>query len=338
MSKDPDHVDRTAVEGDVVTPLDLDEARALTAEIRAAIKDVRTATGRLAAAVRRAHAARIWTVLGYPSWKAYAKAEFGVGRSHAYRLVDQAATAEQLGDALVELGLMSPAGDDILTDLSGRAWREIQGKAQEVAARVADRVTALDGAPDAGQLRQLVAQAVEEVRADATAASAPVAPADEAEAFVLWEGSIALRHAPAHLPDDEALAALDAAGYDTDTVRLHAMAARDFARDGNRERLNAFRAALDVPEDGPYGGRQTVVEGRALVDQILMADWKLGTLFLEIAPARLSDRAAGAILAKAFRSDPRSFETRERLELRRYAITGDHQAYEEWENRTLAGV
>lgn len=336
MTKDPD---RAPVEGDLVAALGLDEARALTVEIREAIKAVRTATGRLAAAVRRAHEARVWVVLGYPTWKAYARAEFGIGRSHAYRLVDQARTSEQLGDALVELGLMSPAGDDVLTDLSGRAWREIQGRAQGVAALVADRAAALGSAPDLEQLRGLVVQAVEDVRAEATPAGpgrAPAAPADDPDAFVHWEGTIALGHAPAHLTEAEALAALDVAGYDTDTRRAHAMAVRAFALHGDREQLQAYRAALDVPEQGEHGyGREDVVLGRELAEQLQMSCWQQGRLYLEIAPARLSDRAAARALAAAFREDPRSFETAERIEVRRYAMTGDYQAYEEWENRAL---
>ncbi|WP_216588283.1 hypothetical protein [Streptomyces brasiliscabiei] len=75
---------RVPVEGDLVAPLDLGEARELTSEIREAIKAVRTATGRLAAAVRRAHEARVWGVLGYPTWKAYARAEFEIGRTSGF--------------------------------------------------------------------------------------------------------------------------------------------------------------------------------------------------------------------------------------------------------------
>ncbi|MEU2228508.1 hypothetical protein [Streptomyces sp. NPDC018347] len=37
-------------------------------------------------------------------------------------------------------GLMSPAGDDVLAGLSGRAWQEIQGRAQDVAACLSTRV------------------------------------------------------------------------------------------------------------------------------------------------------------------------------------------------------
>ncbi|WP_073227299.1 hypothetical protein [Streptomyces sp. NBRC 110465] len=339
MSKDPA---REPVEGDLVAPLDEAEARALTDEIRAAIKGVKAATGRLAAAVRRAHQARVWVTLGYPSWKAYAKAEFGIGRSHAYRLVDQAVTAEQLAAALVELGLTSPAGDDalLLGDLSGRAWREIQNRAHDVAALVADRAAESGGTPDVEQLRALIVRAVDEVRAEESRPATPeeaVPTVDDPDAFAHWEGTIALRHAPAHLTETEASAALHVAGYDTETRLTHAMAVRAFALDGNRDQLQAFRAALDVPEQGGHGySRQHVVAGRALVEQLQMACWRQGMLYLEIAPSRLPDRAAARVLAAAFGEDPQSITTAERVEVRRYAITGDFQAYEEWENRALA--
>jgi hypothetical protein len=339
MRKDPV---LAPVDGDLVAPLNEAEARALTEEIRASIRDVKAATGRLAAAVRRAHEARVWVTLGYPSWKAYAKAEFGIGRSHAYRLVDQAITSEQLATALVELGLMSPAGDDalVLADLSGRAWREIQDRAHEVAALVADRAAAFGGTPDPEQLRALIVRAVDEVRAEASrpATSHGAEPTvDDPDAFARWEGTIALRHAPAHLTDAEALAALNVAGYDTETRRTHAMAVRAFALHGSRDQLQAFRAALDVPEQGEHGyGRQDVVAGRALVEALEMACWRQGMLYLEIAPSRLPDRAAARVLAAAFGEDPQSSTTAERLEVRRYAITGDYQAYEEWENRALS--
>lgn len=98
------------IEGEIVAPLDTAEAQRLTAEIRDAIKGLKDAAVRLSVAVKRAHDARVWVTLGYDSWKAYAKKEFGVGKSHAYRLVNEAVTTEELASALVELGMLSPAG------------------------------------------------------------------------------------------------------------------------------------------------------------------------------------------------------------------------------------
>ncbi|MET7356602.1 hypothetical protein [Streptomyces mirabilis] len=50
--------------------------------------DVRRAVAVLAIRVRDAHAARVWTPLGHPSWEAYCDAEFGISRAQAYRLLD----------------------------------------------------------------------------------------------------------------------------------------------------------------------------------------------------------------------------------------------------------
>ncbi|MFE3907879.1 hypothetical protein ACFXPY_48795 [Streptomyces sp. NPDC059153] len=64
------------------------QAREVTASLRAAMDDVRRTVAVLAARVRDAHAAHVWTPLGYPSWEAYCAAEFGISRAHAYRLLD----------------------------------------------------------------------------------------------------------------------------------------------------------------------------------------------------------------------------------------------------------
>ncbi|GGU94229.1 hypothetical protein GCM10010211_71610 [Streptomyces albospinus] len=39
---------------------------------------------------RDAHAASVWTPLGYGTWEAYGNAEFGISRAPAYRLRDVA--------------------------------------------------------------------------------------------------------------------------------------------------------------------------------------------------------------------------------------------------------
>lgn len=55
-------------------PVDVGQARVLTAQIRAAIAEVMRSGAVLADRVRQAHESRIWTVLGYTSWAAYASA------------------------------------------------------------------------------------------------------------------------------------------------------------------------------------------------------------------------------------------------------------------------
>src|SRR4051794_38994081 len=71
-------------------PLSVAQAREMTAGLREAMDDVRRSVAVLAIRVRDAHAARIWTPLGHPSWEAYCAAEFGISRAQAYRLLDVA--------------------------------------------------------------------------------------------------------------------------------------------------------------------------------------------------------------------------------------------------------
>lgn len=115
-----------------------EQARELTDSLRDAIADVQRAGMILAAQVREAHRTRIWLSLGYDSWGEYARAELGISRAHAYRLVEISGTAHELLAAAEELGL-SLAGD---TGLSGRALLELQGRVAEVTAVLADRIAA----------------------------------------------------------------------------------------------------------------------------------------------------------------------------------------------------
>ena len=108
----------------------------------------------------------MWIALGYASWEEYAGQEFGIGRSHAYRLLDQAATAEELIAAMVARGLLSPAGDTgaVIDLLSGRDWRSLKGRADQVADLIAAGASQLPAPTTDAVLRELVVQAVREVR------------------------------------------------------------------------------------------------------------------------------------------------------------------------------
>ncbi|MFD0279283.1 hypothetical protein ACFVHB_36050 [Kitasatospora sp. NPDC127111] len=77
-------------------PVDAARARELTWQLRTVIEDVRVAVLVLARRVRAAHQVRVWTGLGHSSWSVYALAEFGIGRSMAYWLLDLAAAAEAI--------------------------------------------------------------------------------------------------------------------------------------------------------------------------------------------------------------------------------------------------
>ncbi|MEU8509712.1 hypothetical protein AB0C40_34540 [Streptomyces brevispora] len=68
-------------------PLPTAQAREVTAGLRDGMDDVRRSLAVLAARVRDAHAARVWTPLGYDDWASFCDAEFGISRAQAYRLL-----------------------------------------------------------------------------------------------------------------------------------------------------------------------------------------------------------------------------------------------------------
>ncbi|MFD7291099.1 hypothetical protein [Streptomyces sp. NPDC059863] len=80
----------------------LSEARAreMTARPRDAMDDVRRSVAVLAARICDAHAARVWLPLGHSSWESYCRAEFGISRAQAYRLLDVARALAAIHDAV----------------------------------------------------------------------------------------------------------------------------------------------------------------------------------------------------------------------------------------------
>jgi len=73
----------TAIQPDtaeVIVLMDEAEAAVITQEIR----DTTTLVCHL---VKEAHDKQAWRALGYPTWAAYCKAEFNIGRSRSYQLV-----------------------------------------------------------------------------------------------------------------------------------------------------------------------------------------------------------------------------------------------------------
>ncbi|MFF1909616.1 hypothetical protein [Kitasatospora sp. NPDC058218] len=168
-------------------------ARELTEQLRAAIEDVRAAVLVLARRVRAAHQARVWTVLGYPSWPAYALAEFGIGRSTAYRLLDLAAVAEAIeGTVRAELGV-SHAWDGTDLVLPVRAVVDLKGRTAELTDLIAERLTdahqsAGGTALPAGTVGGIVAAAVAEIRArpDIPAAELETGPTPDGITTEAW--------------------------------------------------------------------------------------------------------------------------------------------------------
>jgi hypothetical protein len=72
---------------------DATEARELTDKINASVEK----TWRL---LLNAHEWNAWGALGYDTWEAYVQAEFGIGRSRSYQLLDQARVVREVEAAV----------------------------------------------------------------------------------------------------------------------------------------------------------------------------------------------------------------------------------------------
>lgn len=102
------------------------QAKALTDRIR---KHIDAAWADITAA----YEGKAWKALGYASWEAYVKAEFDMGRSRSYQLLDQGRVIHALADA---------AGEKVSTmvDISEREAREIKDVLPGVTAEIKARV------------------------------------------------------------------------------------------------------------------------------------------------------------------------------------------------------
>ena len=99
-----------------LTPLTESAARLLTDRIRTGAEQVWTL-------LQQAHKGKAYAVLGYDTWDAYTTAEFGISRSRAYQLLDQAKVIERVADAagmstdVDNLGITEAAARDIAPDV-----------------------------------------------------------------------------------------------------------------------------------------------------------------------------------------------------------------------------
>jgi hypothetical protein len=133
-----------------VDPEDLsaEEAKDLTAEIRS---HARTACFLL----YKAHDQRAWRALGYRSWAAYGRCEFGLSRARLYDLLEQAHVIRSLQTAL---GLRL----EVAPDISPYAARDIRNDLDSVAVEVRRR---LPQDPSQDQICGAVTGVVAEMRA-----------------------------------------------------------------------------------------------------------------------------------------------------------------------------
>lgn len=93
---------------------------------------IRTAVDKVWDLLLEAHDRKAWKALRYPSWEAYIKAEFQMGRAHAYRLLDQGRVIRAIEEAT---GNLSPSGD-----ISEAVARDIKPDLVAVTAEIRTRV------------------------------------------------------------------------------------------------------------------------------------------------------------------------------------------------------
>ncbi len=108
------------------------------------------------ALLKEAHDKKAWAAMGYTSFEAYCRDEFGMSRGNAYRLLGQASV---IGEIAAAAGL-SPAGD-IGASISDRAARELKPALPAVVEEVRSRVKGTRKAARPA----IVAGIVEEARA-----------------------------------------------------------------------------------------------------------------------------------------------------------------------------
>jgi hypothetical protein len=136
-----------------VTPDELSKA-----EAKKLTKKIKEATDHLWYLLVGAREGKAWRALGYPTWDAYVKAEFGMGRSRSYQLLDQGKVVEALRDATGDLST------DV--DISEAAARDIKADLPDVVEEIRTRVeqgedpkTAVAGAVDAKRAEKEQAKA-----------------------------------------------------------------------------------------------------------------------------------------------------------------------------------
>ncbi|OII59989.1 hypothetical protein BJP40_12015 [Streptomyces sp. CC53] len=219
-------------------------------------------------------------------------------------------------------------------ELTRQQAREVKGRVPEVASVFADLLAERGPGLEPPAMAELLSAALDRVRKappPALPATATHAVEQRKKRFEYWFGTTILDIAPAHLTDAEAAEALCAHDPGLTTVQLaHDLACRRYAIDGDPGPLNAYFSGADVDSESLLPEEQ-IGKGRRLAHRLRVLHWEAGKRFLELAPAHLSDRAAARTLGQAFGLDPEGAEIVEKLAERRYAMTGDYRAIEEWE-------
>lgn len=109
-----------------ITPAELSKA-----EAKKLTQKIKTAVDELCPLLVRAREGKAWKALGYGTWEDYVKAEFGMSRSYAHRLIEHGEVVEAIESAVVDL---LPMGN-----ISERTARELKDDLPAAAAEIRER-------------------------------------------------------------------------------------------------------------------------------------------------------------------------------------------------------
>ena len=115
-----------------------------------------------------AHDRRAWRILGYPSWDAYARQEFGFSRSRSYELLDH---------GRVVRALMTAARLDAPPEISAFAAGQIKSRLGQAVAEITARAA---NQPGEEQAREIVRDVVTRMRAELKVLAPPGIPSETA--------------------------------------------------------------------------------------------------------------------------------------------------------------
>lgn len=105
------------------------------AEAKALTESIRKGVDHLWALLLEAHERKAWKVLGYETWGAYVKAEFGMSRQHSYHLLDQ-------GKVIREVEEAAGARVSERRQITKEVARDIKGELPAVTEEIRSRVHA----------------------------------------------------------------------------------------------------------------------------------------------------------------------------------------------------
>ncbi|MHA6686361.1 hypothetical protein [Mesorhizobium sp. A556] len=158
-----------------VTPAELSKA-----EAKKLTQKIKTAVDELWPLFTKAHEGKAWKALGYLTWEAYVKAEFGMGRSRAYQLLDKGEVIQAIADAtgtdVQRVGQISARDVEAVKDDLPAVTEQIKAKvdAGEVPSKaVAETVAAARAAKEKAKAEKTAQQAENDRQREEHAAALP---------------------------------------------------------------------------------------------------------------------------------------------------------------------